>query len=145
MAYSDHRKSPFIPNPTKWSEKRSRRVNMMEPLSFPTQSERCSRSFGSTESLLDVFSVLGVFFFFNNIKNTSVPVTQPLPGIHSSEKQASLNGDKISMFRSCKRLRWEVLQAVKMDRFHHFLHTNYHTLGASALPLFFPASMLHYL
>lgn len=34
-----------------------------------------------------------------------------------------------------ERLRWEVWAAVKMDRFHHFLHSNYHTLSASALPL----------
>lgn len=40
--------------------------------------------------------------------------------------------DKMRMFTSCKRLRWEVLCAIKkMARFHQFLHTNYHTLAAS--------------
>lgn len=36
------------------------------------------------------------------------------------------------------------MQAIKMARFHHFLHSNYHTLGASALPLFIPEPMLQY-
>lgn len=106
---------------------------------------RCAVAYLDPQSHCGVFfSVLWVFFF-HNIKNMSVPFTQPLPSTHSSEKQVSLNGGKISMFRSCKRLRWEVLQAIKMARFHHFLHTNYHTLGASALPPFCPESMLHYL
>lgn len=161
MAHSDHRKPPLSPFPQNgqrsgqgewmWSWLCLFSQRPIVALTCPSSplahcwdpQSHCGMCF--SKCLVNTQFCFFWFLFCFNIKNTLALFIEPLFSTHSSEEPVWLNRDKISMFRSSKRLIWEVLQAIKMARFHHFLHTNYHKLGASALPLFIPEPMLHYL
>lgn len=112
--------APFIPMPQNGQDT-SKRLNLI--CLSQSLTHRSSSTWISLANTRNLRHCVACFL------NSSCLFSQYI----SSMKQGHLNGSQEA--RALERLRWEVWPAVKMARFHHFLHSNYHTLSASALPL----------